>query len=154
VWHQAELAVPCKIRAGVARLAPTSLREGSRKLRLSHHLPNDFMKSNESAFILARYQHLSQGNRLTKAKMRLARVLLPHAPPLIVNPLTATNEGPGSSSNLPNPSSRRPSSTTHCQRLCWMVLVKTTRSPAPLFIATPGQGVTVGLDRPKPSSQH
>lgn len=39
---------------------------------------------------------------------------LPHyAPPLAVNPLTTTNEGPISSLRKPNPGSRRPESTTN-----------------------------------------
>jgi hypothetical protein len=42
-----------------------------------------------------------------------ARVLLLHAPPLAVNPLTATDGGLGSGSNGPDPSLRRPSSTIH-----------------------------------------
>jgi hypothetical protein len=52
--HQAKPAVPCEIRASAARLAPASLRKGSRELQVSHHLPNDFTKSGESASALAR----------------------------------------------------------------------------------------------------
>jgi hypothetical protein len=115
-----------EIKAGVARLASTSLREGSWETRVSHHLPNDFTKSNESASALTRNQQLNQGNRPHKGEAEDldARVLLLHAPPLAVNPLTATDEGPESSSNEPNPSSRRPSSTMHCWRFCRLDLVK------------------------------
>jgi hypothetical protein len=37
---------------------------------VSRHLPNDFTKGDQSAFTLARNQHLNQGNRLMKAKPR------------------------------------------------------------------------------------
>jgi hypothetical protein len=38
---------------------------------VSRYLPNNFTKSNESASTLMRNQHLNQGNRLTKAKLRI-----------------------------------------------------------------------------------
>jgi hypothetical protein len=66
-----ELVFLCEIKAGVARLASASLWEGSRETRASHHLPNDFTKSDESASALTRNQHLNQGYHLTKAKSRI-----------------------------------------------------------------------------------
>jgi hypothetical protein len=66
-----ELAVPRKIVASAARLAPASLREGNRELRVNRHLPNDFTKGDESASTLMWIQHRIQGNRLMKAKPRI-----------------------------------------------------------------------------------
>jgi hypothetical protein len=55
----------------VAGLAPATLLEESRELRVSHHLPNDFTKGDEATFALGRNQHKIQGNRLTKANLRI-----------------------------------------------------------------------------------
>jgi hypothetical protein len=60
-----------EIKVGAARLACTSLREGSRETRVSHHLPNDFTKSNESASALPRHFHQNRGNCLMMAKLRI-----------------------------------------------------------------------------------
>jgi hypothetical protein len=83
--HQAKMAVPSKNRAGAARLAPTSLWEGSRELRESRHLPIDFMKSGESASALARNHHLSKGNCPTKAKPRIWTLEFSFLIPLTTN---------------------------------------------------------------------
>jgi hypothetical protein len=70
VQHQIEPIVPRKIRAGAGRLIPASLREESREVQESCHLPNDFMKNDEFASILMWNQRPIQGNR-TKAKPRI-----------------------------------------------------------------------------------
>jgi hypothetical protein len=62
-----------------------------------------------------------------------ARVLLPYAPSLAVNPLTATDEGTGSGSRKSNPGIVR--SNVH---RTW----RAARSPASLFIAALGRGVS------------
>jgi hypothetical protein len=69
--RQTEPVVQRKIRAGAARLVPASLWEESREVRESRHLPNDFMKNNESASALVWNQHPIQGNHLTKVKARI-----------------------------------------------------------------------------------
>jgi hypothetical protein len=69
--HWTELAVPRKIKEDAARLAPASLWEGSRELRVSRHLPNDFTKGDEFVSALVWNQHQIQGNHLTKAKPRI-----------------------------------------------------------------------------------
>jgi hypothetical protein len=70
VRHQADQVFSREIRAGAARLVSASLRERSREIRASRHLPNNFTKSNGSASALTRHQHWNQGNRLTMLKLR------------------------------------------------------------------------------------
>jgi hypothetical protein len=119
VRQRTEPAVTCEIRAGVAGLAPATLLEESRELRVSHHLPNDFTKGDKSASALTGNQHLNQGNRLTKA-----------------------SQGSGSSSS-PSSCSSTHSQSTILEDLS-LGLGAATRSLAPLFIAAPRQGDDVG----------
>jgi hypothetical protein len=72
--HRTEAAVPREIEAGAAKLTPASPREGSRELRVSHHLLNDFTKGDKPASALVRNQYLIQGNRLKKAKPRIRKL--------------------------------------------------------------------------------
>jgi hypothetical protein len=50
---------------------PASLQEEIREVWESRQLPNDFTKNDKSASALMWNQHLIQGNRLMKAKLRI-----------------------------------------------------------------------------------
>jgi hypothetical protein len=107
---------------------------------------NDFTKGDESASREEPAPDPRQPPPKGEAEDLEARVLLHRAPPLAVNPQTATDGGTGSSSYEPNPGFMRPSSTMRSWRTCRPGLVPQPETQQ-RYIAVPGQADNASSNR-------